>query len=196
MAVPPHTVMKPLLRFCRTVVAQTSPTFIPVQTVSGAEQSECFENVRTHIEKHGGEAVHGWAIWEWPKVYFEAEFHCVWKSGEGKLIDITPNDPPYPWILFLPDPTRIYQNKLIDNKRKALVRDSVLDRFYEVCSRWHKVKRLQFEPGFVETDEWNDSIRKLIRERVNLDQEMLQRFGHTLLPVISHRITSPMPNNK
>lgn len=188
--------MKPLLRFCRSVVPDTSPVFVAVRTEKTAEQNECFENVRLHVEAQGGEAVHGWAIWEWPKVYFEAEFHCVWKSPSGDLIDITPNVPPYPWILFLPDPRRVYKDRLIDNQRKALMRDPVLDKFYDVCRRWYQLKAPQYEPGFVESPEWYSKMEALYHERLACDRKMLERFGHLLTPVIQLRLTSPMPTHQ
>lgn len=195
MAVPPYRVMKPLLRFCRTVVNHdVTPMFVKVQPAQKAEPNECFENVRLQVEKEGGDIQHGWAMWEWPKVYFEAEFHCVWKNGAGELIDITPNTPPYPWILFLPDSNRVYKNRLVDNIRKPLVRDVTLNRFYDACKQWHQMRRLQYEPGFVETEEWLSAMRKLFERRSVCDQQMLMKFGHLLKPAIRHRMSSPMPS--
>ena len=193
MAVPPHKIMKPLLRFCRSVVSESDPVFVRVETQYTAKQNDCFENVRIYAGEHGGEMVHGWAIWEWPRVYFEAEFHCVWRSPDGRLVDITPNSPPYPWILFLPDPIRVYRNRLINNHRKKLVRDPVLDGFYEVCQRWHRERSPQFEDGFVETETWLSRMKALHHERLAWDRKMLTRFGGTLIPAIDHRLSCPMP---
>jgi hypothetical protein len=193
MAAPPSKIMKPLMRFCRSIVPIVVPEFVPVLIDPMAKKEECFENVRIHIEKYGGEAQHGWAIWEWPKVYFEAEFHCIWRSTEGKLVDITPSEPPYPWILFLPDPLRVYKDRLVNNIRKPLIRDKLLDEFYRAAHDWHCLKRLRFLPGFVETPESQNTILELIQYRRSLDRKMLDRFGDSLLPIMKSRLSSPMP---
>ena len=63
-----------------------------------AEEMDCFVNVEQAIAKNGGRAVYGWAIWQVPGVYIEAEFHCVWENDAGEMLDVTPY--PYVWITF------------------------------------------------------------------------------------------------
>jgi hypothetical protein len=193
MAVPPSKVMKPLARFCATIVPNRSPEFVAVKVQPTAVQEECFENVRLHVARHGGQAQHGWAIWEWPKVYWEAEFHCVWRSAHGELIDITPNNPAYPWILFLPDPVRVYRDRLVENIRKPLIRDKLLDEFYRAAHDWHQLKSSRFLPDFVETPEWMSEAKRLKHYRDLLSVQMLHKFGDTMMPVMKSRLSSPMP---
>lgn len=97
------------LNFCLQVVPDAHAVLIKNEPFSGAEVMDCFSNVEMVIEQNGGRAVYGWAIWQVPGVYIEAEFHCIWENDAGEMLDITP----YPYrtenILFLPDSTRIYR---------------------------------------------------------------------------------------
>lgn len=55
------------------------------------------------VRHDGGAIVFGWTIWEWPKVMLTAEFHAVWESPDGDLIDITPKPQRETSIIFVPD---------------------------------------------------------------------------------------------
>jgi len=81
---------------------------------------ECFRIVPEQIRAYGGQQVTGWAIWEWPKVLVEAEFHAVWQRPDGSLVDITPREQYFPSILFLPDPQKMYRGRQVDNVRRPL----------------------------------------------------------------------------
>lgn len=109
------------LNFCLQVVPDAHAVLINNEPFPGAEVMDCFPNVEMVIEKNGGKAVYGWAIWWVPGVYIEAEFHCIWENDAGEMLDITP----YPYhtdnILFLPDSKRIYKGQQVDNIRQALV---------------------------------------------------------------------------
>jgi hypothetical protein len=63
--------------------------------------------VNRKVTREGGRIVYGWAIWEWPRVFLEAEHHAVWSDGD-RLVDVTPHVPASYCILFLPDPQRVY----------------------------------------------------------------------------------------
>ena len=92
---------------------------------------DCFSNVEMVIEQNGGRAVYGWAIWQVPGVYIEAEFHCIWENDAGEMLDITP----YPYrtenILFLPDSTRIYRGQQVDNIRQMVNSEQRLSEQFE-----------------------------------------------------------------
>ncbi|MCB1065809.1 MAG: hypothetical protein KDN20_23185 [Verrucomicrobiae bacterium] len=195
MAVPPKLITKPTLRFCRTIVPQGQPQFIRCNSVKTGDRNECYGNVARYCEEHGGEAQHGWAIWEYPKVYIEAEFHCVWRSPENELIDITPNLPPYTWILFLPDPKRIYRDRLIDNIRKPLRRDKEILDLHRVCEEWYRKKKLQFEPDFEETPEWRRDMLQIHQKRMAVNRLLERKFGHILAEAVPDRMASQMPEN-
>ena len=92
---------------------------------------DCFGVVSEYVAGGFGEQVIGWAIWEWPRVYIEAEFHAVWQHPVGRLVDITPKMPPIPRILFLPDPNREYVGGQVENVLQARRRDPTIERFIE-----------------------------------------------------------------
>jgi len=110
---------------------------IPSNPFTGAVENDCFLNVQKQIERAGGEQVIGWALWEYPGVFAEAEFHAVWRDPEtGGLLDLNPR--PYPWsvISFLPDPTRSYEGRQVDNVRKALNDNPLIEQYI------HKAQQL------------------------------------------------------
>jgi hypothetical protein len=53
----------------------------------------------------------------------EGEFHAVWSSPQGRLLDVTPKPDGETRILFLPDNKRVYRNEPVDNIRLALSDD-------------------------------------------------------------------------
>ena len=124
--------------FCQKIVPGIQPVLLHNDPFPGAEEMDCFFNVERAIEQHGGKAVYGWAIWQMTGVYIEAEFHCIWENDAGDMLYITP----YPYrmdsILFLPDYTRIYTGKQVDNIRQALVDDPDV-------IRWLYLARKRFE---------------------------------------------------
>jgi hypothetical protein len=103
---------------------------VEVIPAAGAIKDECFPNVEIHIKKNGGSIQHGWIIWENPGVIIEGNFHACWKDAFGQLVDITPKRDRETQILFLPDSTRIYENKPVDNVRLILTKNpAVLAEF-------------------------------------------------------------------
>lgn len=91
--------------------------YVPVEPEPSATVDNCFLNVRRKIQRHGGDIVHGWQVWQTP-FYIEAVYHGVWQSIDGALVDITPKGlPGVSRILFLPEPERIYAGRQVDNVR-------------------------------------------------------------------------------
>ncbi|WP_175716567.1 zinc chelation protein SecC [Burkholderia anthina] len=115
--------------FCASI-SQESPLYVSHRPLANKPPRECLVIVPEHIESHGGEQLNGWAIWEVPGVFIEAEFHAVWRDGAGELHDLTPR-PEWPGgnLTFLPDPKRMYRGRQIDNIRKPLVKDRDVIRF-------------------------------------------------------------------
>ncbi|MBJ2082137.1 hypothetical protein [Serratia ureilytica] len=64
---------------------------------------ECYYNVAKMIRDNGGgEPVLGWMIWE-SSTLIEGEAHCLYKSSEGEILDITPRVSGEETIFFVPD---------------------------------------------------------------------------------------------
>lgn len=124
----PQEISAPIIALSRSLNTKSKPVWVATKSEAGAIINECFNNVSTKVARDGGSLVYGWAIWEWPRVFIEAEHHAVWEK-DGELLDITPHINGEPKILFLPDPTRIYdfqgKKRLINVKRNLGVFASV-----------------------------------------------------------------------
>lgn len=126
--------------FCQEVVNGGLPVAIPCAPVAEAQFLDCFHTVEQQVQKFGGCRVLGWAIWEFPRVLIEAEFHAVWQRPEdGALIDISPHPLPFSSISFLPDPQRVYLGRQVDNIRKPLSKDPKVRQFIYLMNRQFEI---------------------------------------------------------
>ncbi len=105
----------------------------------GGEMSNCFPIVEKRIQKSGGSQVLGWAIWK-INVLVQAEFHAVWKTSEGDLMDISPRVGYFKRILFVPDPKAKYEGKQVDNIRINISSNEVVNDHIEVCESIFKIE--------------------------------------------------------
>lgn len=106
---------------------------IPSLQCEFSNPGQCFLNVHHQIKKNGGTAIFGWypsplTIFNNPKLIVPFIHHCVWKSPDGQMYDITPQIISYDPILglkttfaetihFLPNPDATLLQ--IDGKFKA-----------------------------------------------------------------------------
>ena len=104
---PPKAISNEILALCNEIAPTQTPSFIELAPPESAQVRECFFNVLNQVEKAGGELVYRWAIWEWPGVFIEAEHHAVWLLGD-RMVDVTPHEYPADRVLFLPDPSAVY----------------------------------------------------------------------------------------
>ena len=71
-----------------------------------AESGNCTLNAMVKVKLSSGKVQHGWIFWQdkSPNYNFtEAEFHTVWKSPGGQLVDVTPRKDKERELLFIPD---------------------------------------------------------------------------------------------
>lgn len=99
----PPEVTPEIAEFCASI-SQKPVAYVRVDPSPAAKVARCHWNVMEHILKNGGTSAIGWAIWEAPGIHMEAEFHSVWVSPDGEMIDITPHRNGVARVLFLPDP--------------------------------------------------------------------------------------------
>jgi len=102
----PTTPSKPprqqVINFCGSV-SSLKPVYLPFTNISPDYGSGwCHNNVLEQIRRAGGKRVNGWMIWDNGK-FVEGEFHSVWESPDGQLVDLTPRADREAEILFLPD---------------------------------------------------------------------------------------------
>ena len=131
---PPKIIKPYVLKFCSSVVPDATPVYVTCRPLPDAPVNDCFPIVDRQVASAGGESVIGWAVWEWPKVFIEAEFHAVWKQPDGSLLDIAPKVMPIPRILFIPDPQRVYRGRQVANVRRPLCNDKAVKRFCELST--------------------------------------------------------------
>lgn len=123
------------------------PVFVPVRPAPGAEINDCFPNVSRQVEREGGILIVGWSIAEWPDVMAEAEFHGIWKSPAGELIDVTPNVRREDRTLFAPDTVRIYEHRIVNNVRLPLSNSRDLAELIAIREEQFGIKARYESPG-------------------------------------------------
>ena len=102
------------------ILSDAKPVYVPVSLEVGVEANECFPIVSARVEKDGGNRILGWNLRE-ESVVMSAEFHAVWESPNGELLDITPKGMPgkivesATQILFVHAPEAKYQGKQVNN---------------------------------------------------------------------------------
>lgn len=144
---PPEQIDSATRAFCATISPEP-PLYVRVEPAPGAKPAYCFDNSVAQAQRHGGEAVYGWAIWRWPGRWFEAEHHAVWRSPVGDLLDITPQAGDPPRVLFLPDPSAPYDpatfrpNIMAPDGHEALVRE-----YIALVAKRGEITRRYWEPG-------------------------------------------------
>jgi len=124
-----------IINFCKEI-SDESPVLVPLRPLSGKPINECFTIVPEYISTYGGKQKFGWCIHVWKKVLIEAEFHCIWESPEGELIDITPKNYRIDKIIFLSDPEKGYTGRQIDNIRKSISTDKQVTEFIKLAKEY------------------------------------------------------------
>ena len=100
----PRVISEDIKAFCLDIDSSQIQVYVMVKPHPTATINSCFESVAAYIKQNGGSIQYGWIIWEESKqLFMEAEFHAVWVSPSGEMIDITPKIDDESSILFLPD---------------------------------------------------------------------------------------------
>lgn len=177
MAVDTPAAITPALRgLADRVVPGGTPAFIPYAPRADGEIQECFATVARQVAAAGGAVQHGWALWEWPMTFVEAEFHAVWRSPMEELIDVTPNTRRHTQILFVPDPARRFEGRAIDNVRVPLRADPRIARFIAIHERRFAILNagdLATQFGAVEvTGDAARELRQLMGEAAHLELQL------------------------
>ena len=119
--------------------ASEEPLYIDVTPEPYAKIKECFSAVNNKVNKDGGSRQLGWQIWQIPGVIIEAEFHAVWKSPKGRLVDITPKSKPINKILFIPDCNSKYDGAQRNNIRLNVSGNRLVDDFIRTSDAMHRL---------------------------------------------------------
>lgn len=137
-SVPAEATEKHVLAFCKKVSPGVLPVRLVIRSESGCLPRDCFANVQRMVSREGGAIRFGWAIWEWPRVFIEAEHHAVYESPHGVLTDLTPPAPEDQQTarLFLRDDSTVYDfdqpDARRDNIRQALTDDPLIQEYLKL----------------------------------------------------------------
>jgi len=145
----PKVMHRYVLDLCRQIAPDQSPLVVPVTPDPGTVARECFWNVSQKCGRDGGDIQHGWAIWELPGLFIEAEFHAVWLNG-GQLIDVTPKEDGENDILFLPDPIAKFDEATFsrrDNVRLAELDHPKVAAYIKACEDLFLLEEAGSVPG-------------------------------------------------
>jgi hypothetical protein len=159
---------------------QTAIT-LSVTPEADGEVSFCYQNVERKIARDGGSIQHGWQIWEIPQIWLEAEFHAVWRSPEGDLVDITPKADSSEGILFLPDLHRTYAGKQIFNEYHVISKDPLVNELIAIKRKKYLLlnrgERAHINGEIVLLgDEAREHARIEMREQGVMDQILLNKY--------------------
>lgn len=168
-----HSV-KALLKFMNK---SGTPIYVKSSPNPNLIENECFSIVENYILSHGGEIVIGWALWELPSLYIEAEFHAIWKSPNGEFIDLNSRALKTENILFLADKTISYEGFQVNSFRIPLTNNIAVrnflnlhDKLFEFRNRGdRKYKHGEIELTYKEENEYKLLIHDLMCASLNLN---------------------------
>jgi hypothetical protein len=133
-----------VLEACRTVVAEPQPVHVPVRLEPYSGPDDCHGNAAKKVQRDGGQIRFGWVVWEVPDWEIRLEFHSVWQSPQGHLVDVSPPVHGGRVVLFLPDPIRVYEGRSISSVHYPYSASPLCREYVEVCGR---INRLLLPPG-------------------------------------------------
>jgi hypothetical protein len=139
MLTTPTRITADIRRLCRRIGGVDEPVFVGVTNRLDSREANCFEDVHRQIEEHGGSLQHGWTLWEWPGVFAEGEFHAVWRSPLGLLLDVSRKPDGEQRILFAPDPKRVFAGRRVGNIRMQIGSDPRIKEFIAVNERLQRI---------------------------------------------------------
>ena len=144
----PADITGKILELCDSIAPSSRPVFLDIRPEPGCEAADCFNCVQRKATREGGRVQYGWAIWEWPRVFVEAEHHAVFDPGSGRpWIDLTPCPNGSLRRLFLPDDAATYdfedEGFRRDNVRLALSDDPDIQTLFKAAERrtrfWNEI---------------------------------------------------------
>jgi hypothetical protein len=140
-AEPPSSINETVMSFIREELhLDGTPVNVPCAAEPDAKRLDCYANVEREILRRGGGRRYGWLIWQHTDAMIEGEFHCMWITPDGTLLDVTPHDGE-PNVLFVPDPGRRYLGQNIPNVRRFLHDDEYSRHVKERIAQQDELER-------------------------------------------------------
>lgn len=146
----PKCISDDVLRLLELLPKPGEPEFLDLQPEIDARMNECFANVQAKVARDGGEIQYGWIAWERPGALVEAEFHSVWRSPNGQMVDITPKMDGEARVLFVPDYQESFDGRPVPNIRLPLSDTPEVRSVIENAKRLDELKAQYFRNGRLE----------------------------------------------
>ena len=143
----PRAVSDSIRNLVESIVPGGQPTFVEIVPRAGGTVNECFATVADQVAEAGGRIQHGWALWEWPGVLVEAEFHAVWVAPDNSLLCVTPRLDGERRILFLSEPNRVFSGELVDNVRLPLSGNPKVTEWITLAVKRGELRRKEQRSG-------------------------------------------------
>lgn len=154
--------------------------YVDVRPLPEAPANECFALVDEMVKRHGGEQLVGWSLWEFPTLFVEAEFHGVWRTADGRLVDPAPKQEPTEKVLFLRDASRTYHGVQVNNVRRAIRSDPLLEAYFRTFDvQFELLNRGQRAAEYGMINLLDDEVREMYSiqlERERLHFQLLPNF--------------------
>lgn len=187
----PEEITEEIEEFCEKVSPGQTPFYVTVAPREGCGPRRCFLNVPEVIAREGGEMICGWTIWQ-GKFLLDAEFHGVWRTPDGKYVDVTPKPDGETTILFLPDPTRKFEGTPLQNFRQARIDHPAIHRFIKLAERKHELMNKHWKGHGVPFDIPEEEIYPIASEEIEVMKGLVGLLGdhdeHVCGPGCAHHI--------
>ena len=122
------------------ILPDVVPVVVPVSPAPYAKVNGCFPAVKEKVNRDGGSMLLGWTLRK-GSFLMSAEFHAVWKSPRGELLDVTPKGTlmpdgrylinPVDNILFVPAPHAKYEGRQVENVNLNFSGNPLADDFID-----------------------------------------------------------------
>lgn len=166
--------------FCERFFPGKQAQFIQYRPNEQYREKDCYENVKSHFKKLGGEIIWGWSLWIWPNVFIEAFHHAVWKSPTGILIDITPDSTStFDSHLFVIDQESTFDDNMerYENKRMPLNEDPLVIEYFRINEQLNFMMSQQSPGYFEEFNPSSDLIAMQVRKEY-IEMQLLMKYGN------------------
>jgi len=173
---PPEKIDPQIVAFCGQLCPGTKPQFVPVRPEADAKILDCHPNVAAKVKRDGGSQVFGWQISVAPHLFLEAQFHCVWRSPDNRLLDITREEFGHAKILFLEDHHRSYIGTRVPHERFSLGPEDLVSRFCELADKSQVILQDLISAGFRAGDPvFRARLMPLQREMKYIRAELMKK---------------------
>lgn len=181
----PDRITSQIRELGRIISPNADIIYVNSEPVPSAQVSDCFPAVERQVVQEGGEVVYGWQIWEWPTLFIEAEFHAVWKTIAGDLLDITPKPFPCSQILFIRDAVRIYESRQVKNVYLTISSHPAVKAFLDLRDAEFEILNLgdrAYQHTVILSEFEEIRMADIRRERLQLQLELMS-LTSTLEPL-------------